>query len=1127
MNKGQRRYLILSFCLFSITGWAQQQADPSRFTGKKNIYRALEQGFIVPPDSIQTSVYWYWMSDNISATGVIKDLHAMKKAGINRAFIGNIGHPSTPYGKVKLFSEEWWAILDTALHTATKLNIEIGIFNSPGWSQSGGPWIKENQSMRYLSMSENRVKGGQQVQLQLKQPKAAFQDVRVIAFPAPAATGLYLSDLKPVIKTNIQLANAAALTDGNLEQSVKLPAAEQIQIDLSLPQAFKARSLVVYPAHWAGKAKAELQVFDGTVYITVKTFDIDRSNPALNVGFDPFAPVTISFPAISSRTFRLVLKSVSEGFGLNEIALSAAPQVEDYSGKTLAKMYQSPLPYWNEYQWNTQAIVEDKTLLIDPAQVLDVSSGLKKDGSFSWKFPAGDWIILRTGMSPTEVTNSPASPEGTGLEVDKMSKQHVASHFDSFLGEIMRRIPAAHRKTWKVAVEDSYETGGQNWTDDMLEQFRTTYHYDPLPYLPVMMGKVVGSQDQSDRFLWDLRRLIADRVAYDYVGGLKAVSNRHGLKTWLENYGHWGFPGEFLQYGGQSDEIGGEFWSEGELGDIENRAASSAAHIYGKNKVSAESFTAGGKSYARYPAQMKQRGDRFFTEGINNTLLHLFIQQPDERVPGINAEFGNEFNRHNTWFSYMDLFNAYLKRCNYMLQQGKYIADVAYFIGEDAPKMTGITEPALPEGYAFDYINAEVLMTRATMHNGRLTLPDGMNYGLLVLPKLETMRPELLRKLQTLITQGLAIMGPAPKRSPSLQGYPQTDDEVKRLASSIWPAASTGQANDFAGAKTFRSYGKGTVISNMDMQEALDLLKIKPDLLLPATAGHLSKEGAPLKYIHRQVGGQDIYFVSNQTEKQLEITPLFRMKNKQVSLWNPLQGQIRALPEAIQEDEHIRIPLHLAPLESFFLVFEPEDKTGLSAVPQVASGDKASASGINFPAQEVLHELTGPWTLHFEDQRRGPSKPVIFQQLQDWSKSTEEKIKYYSGTVRYTKTFQYQPKGKSDRILLDIAAVPGMAKVKINGQAVGGLWTAPWQLDISSALKPGANHLEISVVNTWANRLIGDSLLQPAQRSTWTSFNPFKPDNPLEPAGLIGPVRLMTVPSQENKFSPSDLKTHD
>ena len=365
-------------------------------------------------------------------------------------------------------------------------------------------------------------------------------------------------------------------------------------------------------------------------------------------------------------------------------------------------------------------------MIVQPAEVKDLSGLVDTKGVLRWRVPQGRWVVERAMMRPTGTVNSPAPADATGYETDKMSRTHIRAHFDAYLGEILRRIPPEDRKTFKIVVEDSYETGGQNWTDSLVADFRRAYGYDPVPYIPVLSGTVVGSEEQSDRFLWDLRRLVADEVAYQYVGGLREISHEHGLTTWLENYGHWGFPGEFLQYGGQSDEVAGEFWSFGDLGNIENRCASSCAHIYGKPKTWAESFTCGGPDFTQYPGQMKQRGDRFFTEGINATLLHLYIQQPADSVPGVNAWFGNEFNRHNTWFSQFDVFARYLKRCNYMLQQGRYVADVAYFIGEDAPKMTGRQDPALPAGYSFDYVNAEVIR-QAFVMDGKVqfVLPHG------------------------------------------------------------------------------------------------------------------------------------------------------------------------------------------------------------------------------------------------------------------------------------------------------------------------------------------------------------------------------------------------------------------
>lgn len=1044
---------------------------------------ALESGFRTPPDSIQTSVYWYWMSDNISKEGVVKDLQAMKRAGINRAFIGNIGYPATPYGQVKILSEAWWEILHTALKTAAELNIEIGIFNSPGWSQSGGPWIKPEQSMRYLTSSEQMVTGPKKLRINLAQPVSQFQDVRVIAFRVPKEYNTDLADLHPVLKASVPLEPLSVLVDKNKATELVISTPEPVMIDFELKRNFTARSLVIYPGAHQMTANVELQVKSQGIYRSVKKFRVDRSNGNLNVGFLPHGAVAVSIPATVSEHFRLIFSNGSEGFSVAEIELSSSPKIESYIEKTLAKMFQSPLPYWNEYQWPVQPAVADQGLLIDPDGIRDISACMAPDGTLNWDVPAGQWMVMRMGMTSTGVTNGPASPEATGLEVDKMSRKHVASHFELYLGEIIRRVPAEDRKTWKVSVQDSYETGGQNWTDSLIEKFQRQYGYDPLKYLPALNGRVVGSPERSDRFLWDLRRFIADRVAYDYVGGLREISHKYGLHTWLENYGHWGFPGEFLQYGGQSDEIGGEFWSEGDLGNIENRAASSAAHIYGKRKVSAESFTAGMSAYVRYPGMIKQRGDRFFTEGINNTLLHVFIEQPDERVPGVNANFGTEFNRHNTWFNYLDLFTSYLKRCNFMLQQGNYAADVAYFIGEDAPKMTGVCDPALPAGYSFDYINAEVIQQRMTVKEGRLMLPDGMSYRLLVLPKLETMRPELLQQIAKLVEQGATILGPAPLRSPGLAGYPEADMKVRQLASLLW-----GDVN----GTTIRAhrFGKGTVLSGMDMQTALDYVHVVPDFKLGADE--------PVLYIHRVLKEEDVYFISNQSAQKISLSPEFRVSGKVPELWDPVTGATRKLPQYTSGDSTIRVDLKLDVLQSAFIVFR-----------KPAPGVEVLSA--NFPEEKILPVITRLWEVSFDAAMRGPEKPVVFTELVDWTKRAEDSIRYYSGTAVYRNTFKGIKVLKGTRVYLNLGDVKVIARVKLNGKDVGGAWTAPWRVDITDALLRGLNKLEISVANTWVNRLIGDSKLPLAARKTWTSDNPYKPESSLEPAGLKGPVTLSII----------------
>ena len=614
-----------------------------------------------------------------------------------------------------------------------------------------------------------------------------------------------------------------------------------------------------------------------------------------------------------------------------------------------------------------------------------------------------------------------------------------------------------------------------------------------MPYLPALSGKVVGNEDVSSRFLWDLRRLIADRVSYDYVGGLRDICHQHGLTTWLENYGHWGFPGEFLQYGGQSDEVAGEFWSVGELGDIENRAASSCAHIYGKRRVWAESCTSGGPNFGRYPYDMKPRVDRFFTEGINASLLHLYVHQPyEDRNPGMSAWFGNDFHRKNTWFSQMGLFTDYLRRTNFMLQQGTYVADVAYFIGEDAPKMTGLIDPALPKGYAFDYINAEVLMTRATVQNGRLTLPDGMNYGLLVLPDQQSMRPELLKKIREMVQDGLAIYGDPPVYSPSLSGYPEADKEVQNMGKELFAAKNSGKG---------KVYRRGT-----DLQEALDDLGIIPDFKImtatdaKTTAAADTKLTAaasvdvPVLYIHRTMDEGDIYFIANQSAEKVTFESGFRVAaGLHPELWNPLTGEQRPLPVSKRMGQTTALALELDGNESSFIVFR--------------KGRKVSGTKQNFPTQEVFRTIDTPWQVVFEKGKRGPETPVTFTFLTDWKDSDDDRIKYFAGQAVYTTQFTLD-KIPSKALYLDLGKVMVMAKVKLNGQYAGGVWTTPYRLNVTDFLQKGENTLEITVVNNWQNRLIGDQQLPENERLTWTPVNPWRANSPLQSSGLLGPVVL-------------------
>ena len=309
----------------------------------------------------------------------------------------------------------------------------------------------------------------------------------------------------------------------------------------------------------------------------------------IEVGYDILAPTAAALPETKGDAFRIDFQ-INQQCLIPELAVSEEPVVNVYADQILSKMFQTPLPFWEQYKWapspaySADAVVSEK-------DVVDLTAQLDGD-RLTWDVPEGEWVVTRTYMAPTNVPNSPAlEGDGKGLEIDRWHPDVLKHHYDSFIGDIMRHVPAEERTTWKYIVSDSYERATQNFGDDFVEYFKSHFGYDPTPYLLTFNGTVVGSADLSERFLWDVRRMIADRLAYDHIAGLRDMANKDGMKLWLEPYGHWGFPGEFLMYGGQSDEVAGEFWSEGSLGDIENRAASSAAHIYGKGKCWAESFT--------------------------------------------------------------------------------------------------------------------------------------------------------------------------------------------------------------------------------------------------------------------------------------------------------------------------------------------------------------------------------------------------------------------------------------------------------------------------------------------------------------------------------------------------------
>lgn len=1057
---------------------------------KSKYYETIQSDFINPTDDNNLWCYWYWINDDISKDGITKDLEAMKKAGIGGALIGNI-NPARKDGKVPMLSEEWWSHMVHAVVEGKRIGVDIGVFNCPGWSQSGGPWVDSEKAMRYLTFSETKISGGKLVNIQLKQPNEKFQDTHTLAFKSSEIEQQSTQFIPTKVTANWNDVDTKGLIDGEIDDNTrfKIQPKQALEITFNLEGAITARSISIVPSQ-EFKCQVEASaMIDGKEKV-LKKFTFDRSKMTPNVGPILKGTYATTLPDVNAEQFKLKFtKFVSrkKTYGFAEITISEAPVLDKYIEKQLGKMHPTPKPNWNTYVFNKQEELQNKSFNINPDEVIDISNKIDENGNLKWNAPKGNWTILRLGMSPTGTKNAPAAPQGVGYEIDKMNGELVQYHFDNFVGELLKRIPEESKSAFKYVIADSYEMGSQNWTDNYEVKFQEKYGYNPIKYLPVLSGRIVGSVEESERFLWDLRRSIADDVAYEYVGALKKASNKHNLKTWLENYGHWGFPSEFMMYGGQSDLIAGEFWNEGTLGNIECKASSSTAHTYGKPIISAEAFTSARKTYLRHPAMLKKRGDWALTEGVNHFVLHLYIQQPDDnRKPGMNAWFGTEFNRHNTWFSQADSYFDYLRRCQHLLQQGKYVADVCYFIGEDAPIMTGGRVPEIPKGYSYDYINAEVILNRLSVKDGRFVLPDGMSYKVMVLPPFKTMRPELLKKIEELVQQGGIILGPKPEKSPSLENYPASDDIVKTIANKMWDG-------NYESGKMTKKYGEGKLFDGYELSQVFETLNLSKDFEV--------SDAAPVLWTHRNTPEMDIYFITNQSNKKIELSPVFRVdKNVRPQLWDAVSGEIRALPDFEVTETGIKVPLKMEAAQSWFVVFTKENESLTKPM-----------NSKNFTSFEKIIELKSPFTVDFSNKEIGPKEPVVFNSLEDWSTSENEQIKYYSGSANYTTTFNVDKLPENQEVYINLGKLSIMAKVKLNGKDVGGVWIAPYRLNISEAIKKGENQLEIEVVNLWRNQLIKDKQRPEEEKYTWLVTDDIKSKSKLQPSGLLGPIIIETI----------------
>ncbi len=754
-------------------------------------------------------------------------------------------------------------------------------------------------------------------------------------------------------------------------------------------------------------------------------------------------------------------------------------------------------------------------------RIIDLTSKLAADGRLAWDIPPGDWTILRFGRTTTGQTTRPAPNPGLGFESDKFDKAATDAHFENFVGNLLKTVgEPKHADRGLTGLHfDSWEMGSQNWSEHFRSEFTKRRGYDPLKFLPAMTGRVVDGDEASERFLWDLRQTGQELTIENHVARLKELGRKHGMDFSLEPYDL--NPCADLTLGGVADVPQCEFWSKGfgpptEFSCFE---AVSIGHTMGRPIIAAEAFTSSGdEQWQQYPGSMKAQTDWALCAGINRLDFHRYQHQPWlDRFPGMTmGPYGVYWERTQTWWDMVSAYHSYLSRCQQALRRGLFVADILYLAPEGAPHVFRPPPSALagnlPDrlGYNFDGCAPEALIARASVRDGRIVFPDGMSYRLLVLPETETMTPQLLRKIKELVEAGATIVGPPPRKSPSLVNYPQCDEEVRQLAAQLWgngePAAE-------------RKVGKGRVIflewpQPPDPAKAAPPAKGKPPQPQPKiypdyqqTAQILAQMGVPpdfesdgsIRYIHRREGNTDLYFIANRENRVVSATCRFRLEpGRQPEWWNPLTGECRDLPQFVSKGGVTTLTVRLEPLESGFVVFRKP-------------AAKRSGEGTNFTETKPLQSLAGPWEVRFDPKWGAPEK-VVFASLDDWSKRPEPGIRNYSGKAVYRTTFDHLSAGAGKRVFLSLGEVKNLASVRLNGRDLGIVWCAPWQVEVPAGLlKPKGNELEITVANLWINRLIADAALPEKERLTWTTRNPYKPDAALRPSGLLGPVQILTT----------------
>ncbi|GAB3417931.1 glycosyl hydrolase [Niabella aquatica] len=1122
MNLRLKILIIAIICLWINAGCYAQKAQPV----------SLEEIFTNPPESAKPWVLWYWMHGAVSKEGITADLEGMQKAGIGGAYLACIYDTvaKISYDKpARQLTPEWWGMVNHALAESKRLGLKMAFHVSDGFALAGGPWIKPEQSMQKLVWTKNYIRASRNDSIKLEQPETKedfYRDVAVFAYPANSSNAFSETVLVPAVTTSTGEKASYLCFPGDDSKTFRSDTTCWIQY--KYPRPFTLRSL---RTHTAGRQyqsqRLVLQSSDDGINFTT----ILRLQPPRHGWQDSDQDYTFSIPATTARYFRFVYDKEGTEAGSEDLDGAKWKPTLKIQG-----IYLSDEPVINQIEAKNGSIwrVAENTTsqMISPKEaialkdIIDLTGKMDEQGNLNWKPESGNWVVVRIGHTSTGHTNATGGA-AKGLECDKFDPEAIKLQFDNWFARVFKETdPGLAKEVLKIFYIDSWEAGSQNWNKNFAAAFKKRRGYDLLPYLLVMTGVPVNDAATSERVLHDVRETIAELVNDVFYATLRKEADKMQLSFMAENVAPTMVSDGLLHFK-TVDLPTGEFWLNSPTHDKPNDMldAISAAHIYGKNIVQAEAFTNLRMSWTEHPGNLKTVGDRNFAMGVNRMILHVTTHNPWlNRKPGMTlGSIGLFFQRDQTWFLQSKAWIEYMTRVSSLLQQGKPVADIAVFIGEEVPRRSilpdrlvstlpgifgkervaaerirlenkGQPQRTIPDGvshsanmadpenwtdalrgYKYDCFNPDALM-HAKVIKGKVVFSSGAAYSILIFPGKLLMNPNsglmsvnVAKKILQLKKAGATIL--IDKREMETLGF----KDNHALLQKIWEQLFTGK-------------GKGRLIETPFNGETFETLGLSRDL--DAT---LNKE--PVAWAHRVLDQGHIYFISNSEKIRRELDVSFRVAGFEPEIFDPVSGSISSASnwEVRGGRTYVQLPLYAN--GSAFIIFRKK-----------VNANKKKQPGTSM--KQVANISTG-WKVQFDPAFGGPEAEMHFPALRLWNEYDNDAVKYYSGTAVYKNSFSIEHPDKEKPLYLTIDSVFNIATVTINGINCGTVWTPPYRLDVSKALKAGVNTIEIKVTNTWANRLTGDLALPEDKRITWTTapLDVLK-NKPLQKAGLEGAVMI-------------------